>query len=110
MARLTPEGRFKEAFHHRLLETFPGCTLIKNDEMMLQGVPDTLLLWGPYWAMLEFKASENAPHQPNQDYWIDTFNRMSFGAFVYPENAEEILHALQHAFRSRRTSRVSQRK
>lgn len=109
MARPTPEGRFKEAFHKDLLRIFPGCVLIKNDEQMLQGVPDTLLLWGPYWAMLEFKAGINAERQPNQDYWVDRFNEMSFGAFVYPENAEEVLHALQQAFRPRRTPRVSQR-
>lgn len=109
MARPTPEGRFKTEFHKTLIETFPGCVLLKNDEMMLQGVPDTLLLWGRYWAMLEFKASASAERQPNQDYWVDKFGEMSFAAFVYPENAEEILRALQLAFRPRRTTRISQR-
>lgn len=109
MARKTPEGRFKEDFHKRLISLFPGCVLLKNDEMMLQGVPDTLLLWGKCWAMFEFKASADAVHQPNQGYWVNKFNDMSFSAFVYPENAEDILHAVQLAFRPGRSTRVSQR-
>jgi hypothetical protein len=34
---------------------------------------------------------------------------LSFGAFIYPENAEDVLNDLQHAFQSGRTARVSQR-
>jgi hypothetical protein len=34
-------------------------------------------------------------------------NAMSFAAFIYPENEEDVLDALQQTFRPRRVSRVS---
>ena len=98
MARKTPEGRFKEELCMDLVRLFPGCVLLKNDEQLLQGVPDLLVLWEKNWAMLEVKKSRYAAMQPNQDYWIERFDQMSFGAFVYPENKEVILRALQSAF------------
>lgn len=102
MARRTPEGRFKEELIQELEQIFPGCVILKNDEQLLQGIPDILLLWESYWAMLEVKKSANASKQPNQDYWIEIFDRMSFGAFIYPENKDEILDALQQSFSARR--------
>jgi hypothetical protein len=85
-----------------LEELFPGCIILKNDESYQQGIPDLTLLWRDRWAFLEVKAYEGAPEQPNQRYFIETADRLSFGAFIYPENEEEVLHALQHAFRARR--------
>ena|SRR5690606_13057970 len=110
MARKTPEGRFAEEFCGDLERLFPGCVILKNDEQLLQGVPDRLLLWGPHWAMLEFKAHEKASVRPNQQYYIELFGEMSFAAFVYPENKEEVLDAIQHAFGARRSARISKRK
>lgn len=98
MARKTPEGRFKEEFSKDLVYLFPDIVLLKNDEQLLQGVPDQLLLYRDRWAMLEYKASMNAAHQPNQRYYVDLFDSMSFAAMVYPENRDEVLEALQHHF------------
>lgn len=102
MARRTPEGRFKEGLTQELEQIFPGCIIIKNDEQLLQGIPDILLLWEDRWAMLEVKKSATAAKQPNQEYWIKIFDQMSFGAFVFPENKDEVLHALQQSFTARR--------
>ena len=77
---------------------FPGCVILKNDAELQQGIPDRLLLWGRNWAMLEFKVDRSATKQPNQEYWIEYLGRMSFAAFIYPDNEEEVLHALQQAF------------
>lgn len=98
MARKTPEGRFKEAFSKDLDYLFPGIKLLKNDEQLLQGVPDSLLLYNDRWAMLEFKASATADEQPNQRYYVELFDQMSFAAFVYPENADEIMTELTRHF------------
>lgn len=100
MARKTPEGRFKEELTKDLRDLFPGCHILKNDEQLLQGVPDMLILWGDRWAMLEVKRSATAPFQPNQEYWIEIFDQMSFAAVVYPENKDDILHDLQQSFTS----------
>lgn len=109
MTRKTPEGRFKEEFHQDLKDLFPGCVILKNDELLQQGIPDDLFLYKDFWAMFEVKASRSAARQPNQEYYIQLFDEMSFAAFVYPENKEEILHAIQLAFESRGKARVSKR-
>lgn len=89
---------------------FPGCQILKNDSSYLQGIPDLTLLYGPYWAWLEVKPSVDAPQQPNQEYYIDWAQRMSFGAFIYPENEEEVLYAFQQLSKSDRETRLSKRK
>lgn len=86
----------------RIEQRLPGCMIIKNDPRDLQGISDLLVLYGPFWAMLEAKASETSPVRPNQPYYVDKFNNMSFAAFIYPENEEEVLNALQSACGLRR--------
>lgn len=97
-------GKLERDFQSKLikeLETiFPGIVILKTDPEYLQGIPDLLLLWGRNWALLECKRSANASHQPNQDYYVDLFGRMSFSSFIYPENKEEVLYALQQSFRA----------
>lgn len=92
-----------------LKRRFPGCIVLKNDSGYLQGVPDLLILHHDKWAALEVKASYDSPEQANQHYYVDLMDNMSFAAFIYPENEEEVLNALQHAFQPRRATRVPQR-
>lgn len=84
---------------------FPGCVVIKNDSEYQQGFPDLTMLYWEQWAVLEVKGSENAPYQPNQEYFIEMLNRMSFAAFIYPENEREVLRELQRKFEMGRQSR-----
>jgi hypothetical protein len=46
-----------------------------------KAIPDRLLLIDGFWAVLEFKDSRNAPHQPNQDWYIEKFKRDVFRLF-----------------------------
>lgn len=103
------ESPYQADLIRRLRDLYPDCMILKNDSGYLQGVPDIIILWNDRWAMLEVKRSEKAPNRPNQPYWVRILNQMSFAAFIYPENEEEVLDALEHAFTSRRRSRVSQR-
>jgi hypothetical protein len=90
-------------------DLFPGSLVTKGNSASQQGIPDVFIVYHDKWAMLEFKRSAKAIHQPNQDYFVELFNDWSFAAFIFPENAEEVLHALQLALQPRRKARVSQR-
>lgn len=71
--------------------------ILKNDPDYLQGIPDLTVFFNDRWGMLEVKASANAPIQPNQAYYVRTLNQMSFAAFIYPSNEQDVLRALQQA-------------
>lgn len=92
------ESAYQRGLIKRLKERYPGCIILKNDPNYIQGMPDLIILYGERWAMLEVKASKKAAHQPNQDYWINKANTLSFAAFIYPENEEEVLHGLDKSF------------
>jgi hypothetical protein len=84
----------------RIRKMFPGCMILKNNANYMPGVPDLILLYGRCWAVLEVKRNERADKQPNQDYYVEQMNDMSFAAIIYPSNEEEVLRALQLAFES----------
>lgn len=88
----------------KLRAMFPDCVILKNDTDYMQGIPDLTILYRDKWAMLEVKAYEDAPFQPNQEYYIDLLNDMSFAASIYPEIEEEVLRELQLAFEPRRSA------
>jgi hypothetical protein len=107
MGRL--ETPFEQSLIRELRVMFPGCIIQKLDANLTQGIPDRLILWGDKWAVLECKASATADRQPNQEYYVDLMNAMSFAAFIYPQNKEDVLRELQLAFGSCGTTRVSER-
>ena len=47
--------------------------------------------------MLEIKAKADSPTRPNQEYYVEKLNEMSFAAFIHPSNEQDILSALQQA-------------
>lgn len=95
-------SRLESGFQDRLISDikrmFPGCMIMKLDSSYIQGIPDLLILWRDKWAVLECKKSANARKQPNQSYYVDKMNDMSFASFICPENKEEVLYELQQAF------------
>lgn len=106
MPRETGKAGFKAKLVKELKRRFPGCHIISGNANEQQGVPDLLILYKDMWAVLEVKAAWNSVLQPNQPYWVDLFNTMSFGAFIYPENEEEILNELELTFEPRRAARL----
>ncbi len=93
------EGAYQGSLIKKIKELLPGCMVLKNDSSYLQGVPDLLILFNDKWGCLEVKVSANAKHQPNQDYYVEKMNNMSFSSFIYPENERQVLDALQRALR-----------
>ncbi len=96
------EREYQSYLVKKLEQLFPGAFVIPMDGNYIQGFPDILILFGNKWASLECKRSENEPHRPNQDYYVDKMNRMSFSKFIFPENESEVLYELQQSFQSRR--------
>lgn len=101
------ENRFQSLLIKELKVLFPECIVLKNDASYLQGIPDLLILYKNKWAALECKKNKTSTKRPNQDYYINLLNDMSFSSFISPENKEEVIHGLQQTFSSRRTARVS---
>ena len=91
------ESKFQKGLIDELKVIFPGCLVLKNDANYIQGIPDLLILHNDRWAALECKASATSHHQPNQEYYVDLMNKMSYAAFISPENKEEIFNELQSA-------------
>ena len=92
------ENRFKTNLIKELKAMFPGCMVMHLDPNEIQGIPDLLILYKDRWAVLEGKDYANASHRPNQDYYVDLMNRMSFAAFIYPENKDCVLNELREMF------------
>ncbi len=91
------ERNFQASLIKELKSIFPGAVVLKNDPNYIQGFPDLLILYRDRWAALECKRSSSASSRPNQRYYVDLLNQMSYSAFVCPENKEEILNELQQA-------------
>lgn len=103
------ENRYKRHIAQRLQREFPGCMIVKTDTGDQQGLPDRIVLYGNRWVALEAKDSIDAKIQPNQPYYVELMNEMSFAAFIYPENEEDIFRELHLAFAEpRRYSRLSE--
>ena len=101
------ENKYQAKVIKKLKRMFPNCIIMKTDPSYQQGFLDLIILYEDSWAALEIKASESASSQPNQDYYVERLGEMSFAAYIYPENEEEVLSALQQAFKSPRRARVS---
>lgn len=103
------ESAYQSHVIKELKRRFHDCLVLKNDTNYLQGIPDLLVLYRNRWAVLEVKAYADAPSQPNQDYYLNKLDSMSFAAMICPENEEEVLDDLSYAFGTRRAPRISQR-
>lgn len=99
---MTPEAKFQASLIKKIKSLLPGCYILKNDPNYIQGIPDLLILYNTRWAMLECKESSTASHRPNQEFYVNRMNEMSYASFVFPENEQEVLDELQRALESPR--------
>lgn len=93
------ERNFQSKLIKEIESLFPGCIVMKLDANYIQGIPDLLILYNDRWAVLECKKSRTASLQPNQYYYVDKMNFMSFARVICPENKEDVLHELQRALK-----------
>lgn len=88
------EPEYQAKLKKKIKELLPGCIVQKEDSREIQGIPDLLILYNNKWASLEVKIDEDAEHQPNQDYYVNKMDGMSFSRFIFPENEEQVLNEL----------------
>lgn len=92
------ERDFQADLKKELKSMFPGCIVTKLDSSDIQGIPDLLILRDKQWASLEIKKNAKTHRQPNQEYYVNKMDDMSFSRFIYPENKEEVLDELKTWF------------
>ena len=93
------ERDYQKGLIKRLKSKFPDCIVQKENEQLKQGAPDLLILYKNKWAALEVKRFKDAPHRPNQDYWVERMKKMSYASFIYPENEQQVFKELEEVFR-----------
>lgn len=98
------ERDFQKNLIKELKDRFVGAIVTKLDSSHIQGIPDLLILFGDKWATLECKKSAAASHRPNQDYYVDRMNQMSFSKIIFPENKGDVLNELEIYFQQSRKS------
>lgn len=108
--RETGKSGYKAKLVRKLRRMFPGCEILHTDPNTQPGFLDLLIIYNDMWAALEVKGYATARRRPNQPYYVEKLNGMSFAAFIYPENEEEVLDGLQATFRSNRSAHISGRK
>lgn len=103
------EGAYKTQLTARIGKRWGSrCLVVRLDANLRQGIPDMLLLFeGGFWAALEGKTSAKARIQPNQPYYVDLMDKLSFAAFIYPENEEAVLNELQQELETHWAARLS---
>lgn len=94
------ESTFQIKVIKRIHKRLPEALVIKNDPNYLQGVPDLTIFFKKRWATLETKKSLLATKRPNQDYYVNLMNEMSFSSFISPENIEEVLDDMERSLRA----------
>ena len=92
------ENEFQSKLVKEIKSRFPGCIVQKEDASLIQGIPDLLILFWGKWATLECKRSAKESRQPNQEYYVEKMNQMSFSRFIYPENKDEVPKDLENFF------------
>lgn len=97
---MAKESAFQAKLIKDIKKLLPDCIVLKSDAGYIQGFPDLIVLNHDKWGALECKTSGTASHRPNQDWYVDKLNGMSFAAFVFPENKERIINELYEALRS----------
>lgn len=102
------ENRFQAELIKEIKQQIPDCFVLKNDGSNTpQGFPDLTILYKDKWGTLECKKTEDSGKQPNQEYYVNTLNGMSFSRFISPENKKEVLDELYKTLGFNRSTCIS---
>lgn len=93
------ENKFQSYLIKKIEERLPDSIILKNDPNYKQGIPDLVIFYKDGWACLECKKSAKSSHRPNQDYYVNKMDSMSFARFISPENCDAVLDELVEYFK-----------
>ena len=96
------ERDFQKNLIQELKERFPGCVVMKNDSSYIQGIPDLTVLYQDRWVVLELKRASGSSRRPNQSFYVEKLNEMSYAAYIHPGNKEQVLDEVQRSFKTGR--------
>ena len=96
------ERDFQKNLIQELKERFPGCVVMKNDSSYIQGIPDLTVLYRDRWVVLELKRASGSSRRPNQSFYVEKLNDMSYAAYIHPGNKEQVLDEVQRSFNAGR--------
>lgn len=96
------ERKFQSSLIRELKRIFEDSIILKLPANYKQGIPDLLILYKDKWATLECKRSASAKLRPNQRYYVEKLNSMSFSRIIFPDNKEDVLHELKVFFQQSR--------
>lgn len=94
------ESTFQRRVIKRLEVELPNCVVLKSDASYIAGMLDLIVLYEDTWFALEVKKDEQAMldskrDQPDQAWWVRELDRIHFGAYIYPENEEDVFDEIQ---------------
>lgn len=89
------ENEFQKNLIKKIKNMLPNAIVLKMDPTYKQGIPDLLILNNEKWAALEVKKNAKASKRPNQQYYVDKMDAMSYARFISPENEKEVLDEIQ---------------
>lgn len=92
--RETGKNGYQSVVKKKIKKELPQCEVHKLNPNNVQGIPDLLIICPITWATLETKGYEKAKRQPNQPYYVNKHNEMSFSRFIHPENENEVFDDL----------------
>lgn len=98
------ERDFQKTLIAKLKKLFPGCLILKNNPKYKDSIPDLTFFYGNKYAFLEVKRSlkeclKAQKNHPNQKYYIDKYNAISFASYIYPENCKDVLDKMLEVFK-----------
>lgn len=94
------EREYQPIVKDKISELLPGCIILKNDPSVNpQGIPDLSIFYKDKWAMIEVKKSKDEPYRPNQPYYLQITDNMSFSRTIFPENEARVLSDLEKFFK-----------
>jgi hypothetical protein len=94
---MASESALQSAIIKELERQYPEAVVLKIDSPYIQGFPDLLFLQKQFWAALEVKRTKTSARRPNQEYWVNKLDLLSFSRFIYPTNMDKVFDELDDA-------------